>query len=75
MNERETADDGDIFGHAQTDIRKWLGRSVGDETRRGLGGMRDEAGAAGEQSDDDVKGRAWYGRGPESRAARRRSAE
>ena len=33
MNERETSEDGNIFGNAEPDIRKWFWRTVRDEAR------------------------------------------
>ena len=54
MNEREAAKNGRVFRETQSDVGEWLRRSIGDKARRGLGTVRDEAGAAGEKDDDDL---------------------
>ena len=69
MDEREPAEDGDVFGHAEADIRKWFRRTVRHQARRRLGGVGDEAGAARQQNEEHVESREWNGRAPESRAS------
>ena len=57
MNEREPADDGDIFSQTEADIRKWFRRSVRDQTRVAFAVCVIRLVAAGEQRDDDVERR------------------
>ena len=44
MNEREAAENSEIFRHAQADVRGGLGRTVRGEPGRSLGRVRNEAG-------------------------------
>ena len=58
MNERESAEDGNVFGHAESDIRKWFRRTVRHQARRRFGRVGDEAGAAGQQNQEHVESRS-----------------
>src|SRR5439155_19324741 len=49
MHESQPAEHGGVFAKAQADIRKWFRRCVAGETGRCLCGVRNKAGAAGEQ--------------------------
>ena len=55
MNEREPAEDGDVFGDAEDDIRKRFGRTIGEEARGGFRGVRDETGGTGQQHDEHIQ--------------------
>jgi seryl-tRNA synthetase len=58
MNERQSAEDGNVFGNAESDIRKWFRRTVRHEARRRLRRVGDEGGAAGQQNQEHVEGRS-----------------
>ncbi len=58
MNQRQSAEDGDILSDAEGDVGKRFGRSVGGQTRGRFRGVTNEAGPASEQRDHDGKGRA-----------------
>src|SRR5206468_7073924 len=49
VDQRQSADDGNIFAEAESDIRKRLRRRVTGQSRRGFCGMRDETGPAGDR--------------------------
>ena len=75
IDERQPAEDGHVLHQAETDVREWLGRSVRDEPRGSFRGVGNQAGAAGQEQDNDVEDRRWNGRAPGWRGTRRRSAE
>ncbi len=58
MNQRESAQDGDIFANTESDVRKRLGRCIAGESRRRFRRVCDQTGSAREQGHDNGKRRA-----------------
>ena len=57
VNEDEPAEDGNVFRHAQPDVRERLGRTVRHQARGGFRRVRDETGGTGEQHNEHIQNR------------------
>jgi hypothetical protein len=57
VNERESAEDGDILSHTQADVRRRLRRAIRDKTGGRFRGVGYEAGGSTQQNDEHVHDR------------------